>query len=79
MKYVTARYYKTSDEFTEGVKEAETFNVLRRPDDDVNNQAVWDDRKAIVGITRSRVSFWLKKGEKGNEDIGKCCRFPYTG
>lgn len=71
LKYVTARYYKTADEFTEGVKEAETFNVLRRPDDDVNNKAVWDDRGAIVGITRSRVSFWLKKGEKGNEDIGK--------
>ncbi|KAK0129890.1 hypothetical protein ONS96_000436 [Cadophora gregata f. sp. sojae] len=70
LKYVTARYYKTSAEFTEGVKEAERFNVLRRPDDDVNNKAVWDDRNAIVGITRSRASFWLKKGEHGKEDVG---------
>ncbi|PVH89938.1 hypothetical protein DL98DRAFT_476438 [Cadophora sp. DSE1049] len=70
LKYVTARYYKTSAEFTEGVKEAERFNVLRRPDDDVNNKAVWDDRNAIVGITRSRASFWMKKGENGKEDIG---------
>ncbi|KAH6723924.1 hypothetical protein BKA61DRAFT_587352 [Leptodontidium sp. MPI-SDFR-AT-0119] len=70
LRYVTARYYKTSKEFKEGVKEAERFNVLRRPDDDVNNKAVWDDREAIVGITRSRASFWLKKGENGKEDVG---------
>ncbi|KAG4442679.1 hypothetical protein IFR05_001864 [Cadophora sp. M221] len=70
LRYVTARYYKTSKEFKEGVKEAERFNVLRRPDDDVNNKAVWDDRDAIVGITRSRASFWLKKGENGKEDVG---------
>ncbi|KAH9216456.1 hypothetical protein DL95DRAFT_460309 [Leptodontidium sp. 2 PMI_412] len=70
LRYVTARYYKTSQEFKEGVKEAERFNVLRRPDDDVNNKAVWDDREAIVGITRSRASFWLKKGESGKEDVG---------
>ncbi|KAH7419032.1 hypothetical protein BKA64DRAFT_2683 [Cadophora sp. MPI-SDFR-AT-0126] len=70
LKYVTARYYKTSDDFTKGVKEAEGFNVLRRPDDDVNNKAVWDDRNAIVGITRSRASFWLKRGDNGMEDVG---------
>lgn len=71
LRYVTARYYKTSKEFKEGgVKEAEWFNVLRRPDDDINNKAVWDDRDAIVGITRSRASFWLKKGLNGSEDVG---------
>ncbi|KAH7342986.1 hypothetical protein BKA65DRAFT_431202 [Rhexocercosporidium sp. MPI-PUGE-AT-0058] len=70
VRYVTARYYKTAKEFKEGVKEAEKFNVLRRPDDDVNNKAVWDDRDAISGITRSRASFWLKKGEDGKEDVG---------
>lgn len=71
LRYVTARYFKTSDEFTKGVKEAEQFNVMRRPDDDVNNKAVWDDKIAIVGITRTRASFWLRKGEEGKPAVGE--------
>ncbi|CZT40936.1 uncharacterized protein RSE6_00610 [Rhynchosporium secalis] len=70
LRYVTARYYQTSEEFRAGIQEAEAFNVLRRPDDDTNNQAVWDDKDAKVGIMRTRASFWLKKGENGEGDIG---------
>jgi hypothetical protein len=62
-KYVTARYFKTSKIFEQGIKEALDFNVLRRPDDDVNNKAIFDDKGAIVGITRTRASFWMKSGD----------------
>ncbi|KAF4630012.1 hypothetical protein G7Y89_g8127 [Cudoniella acicularis] len=60
-RWVTARYFKTSISFMEGVQEAEQFNVLRRPDDDTNNKALWDDQGAIVGVIRTRASFWLSK------------------
>ncbi len=59
LRFVTARYFKDTASFQKGVKEAESFNVLRRPDDDQNNKSMWDDGGAIVGITRTRASFWL--------------------
>jgi hypothetical protein len=71
LRFVTARYFNKAQSFQEGVKEAELFNVLRRPDDDQNNKSLWDDNAAIVGITRTRASFWLsttdtqKKGAVG--------------
>ncbi|KAL2075332.1 hypothetical protein VTL71DRAFT_275 [Oculimacula yallundae] len=70
LRYVTARYYKSSEEFKQGVKEAGMSNVLRRPDDDQNNKAVWDDQGAIVGISRSRASLWMKTGEAGEGAVG---------
>ena len=74
LRFVTARYFKTSDSFEKGCKEAELFNVLRRPDDDLNNKAVMDDKNAIVGLTRTRASFWLKSADKSQKKgaIGKC-------
>ncbi|PBP25360.1 hypothetical protein BUE80_DR003778 [Diplocarpon rosae] len=70
MRYVTARYYKTSASFKAGVKESERFNVFRRPDDDSNNKAVWDDKDAKVAITRTRASFWLREAERGQCAVG---------
>jgi hypothetical protein len=73
LRFVTARYFKTEDLFKEGFAEAELFNVLRRPDDDQNNKALWDEEGAIVGITRSRASFWLRsEGSPENGAVGKC-------
>jgi hypothetical protein len=71
LRYVTARYYKTTEEFAKGVKEAENFNVFRRLDDDSNNKAVWDDKGAIVGIIRTRASFWLRHADSGKGAVGK--------
>jgi hypothetical protein len=59
-RYATARYYATSDEFKKGCDEAEAFNVQRRPDDDLNNIAFWDDENAKVGVTRARASLWVQ-------------------
>ncbi len=70
LRYVTARYYKTSASFDRGYEEAESFNVLRRPDDDLNNKAIWDEKKAIVSIMRTRASFWLRKAEGGKGAVG---------
>jgi len=53
-------------------QEAENFNILRRPDDDISNNSWWDSRDAIVGLTRSRSTFWLKPEHKaGAPAIGK--------
>ncbi|EKD20377.1 hypothetical protein MBM_01059 [Drepanopeziza brunnea f. sp. 'multigermtubi' MB_m1] len=70
LRYVTARYYKTPQSFKAAIREASNFNVLRRPDDDLNNKAVWDSEDAIVGVMRTRTSFWLKKGQDGNSAVG---------
>jgi hypothetical protein len=77
LRYVTARYFKTQESFKKGVKEAEKFNVLRRPDDDMNNKAVWDDEGAIVGIMRSRASFWLRQGDEKRGPVGRCIQIAY--
>jgi len=72
VRYVTSRYFDTPDSFKRGFEESQTFNVLRRPDDDQNNKAFWDKKEAIVGMTRSRASFWLKQADgPNNPAVGK--------
>jgi Mg2+ and Co2+ transporter CorA len=66
IRFVTARYFKTPKSFMEGFKEAASFNVLRRLDDDQNGKSMWDDKEAIVGIIRTRASFWFKSTENQN-------------
>jgi hypothetical protein len=76
LRFVTARYFQTTADFQEGFQEAESFNVLRRPDDDQNNKSLWDDEKAIVGITRTRASFWVNSADgQGKGAVGKCPSF----
>jgi hypothetical protein len=77
IRFVTARYFETQSCFQEGFREAQLFNVYRRPDDDQNNQSVWDDREAIVGVTRTRASFWFRGAEKeeGGEKMGAVGKF----
>jgi hypothetical protein len=71
LRYVTARYYKTTHMFKSGCQDAERFNVFRRLDDDANNKAVWDDKGAIVGIIRTRASFWLRRADSEEGAVGK--------
>ncbi|KAM4057052.1 putative Mg2+ transporter zinc transport protein [Hirsutella rhossiliensis] len=58
LRFVIPRYFTTPDSFEAGTSEAEAFNVFRRLDDD-QNRSRWDE-EAIVGIMRTRVSFWLR-------------------
>ncbi|RYP32427.1 hypothetical protein DL767_005191 [Monosporascus sp. MG133] len=67
LRYVTARYFETRDKFKEAGSEAQQFNILRRPDDDHSNKAWWDEPGAVVGLTRSRATFWLQKEQSGSE------------
>lgn len=72
LRFPTARYFKTTASFKEGCKQAELFNVLRRPEDDLNNKALWDEQGAIVGVSRTRASFWLRTAKNpGESAIGK--------
>jgi hypothetical protein len=63
IRFVTARYFETTESFQQGFKEAFCFNVMRRPDNDQNNKSVWDGGKMIVGITRTRASFWYRSAD----------------
>ncbi|KAI1426049.1 hypothetical protein F5Y12DRAFT_784157 [Xylaria sp. FL1777] len=69
LRYVTARYFDVSNthhhkhcqlDFKEAGKDADSFNILRRVDDDLSNKSFWDKEGAIVGLTRSRATFWLQ-------------------
>jgi hypothetical protein len=71
IRYVTARYFDKPEDFQACVNEASRFNVLRRPDDDESNKAWWDKKGAIIGLTRSRASFWIKNTKTpGQEAVG---------
>lgn len=70
IRYVTARYFEDEKGFEEAAREAkETFNILRRPDND-KSRGWWDipgdasaghrGTSAAVALTRSRATFWLK-------------------
>jgi hypothetical protein len=77
IRYVTTRYFEDEDGFKKAVAEAkENFNILRRPDDD-KSRGWWDIsgpegsstqcRSAVVALTRSRATFWLKPKTAENE------------
>lgn len=67
VRYVTARYFETSKDFDKASNEAGQFNILRRPDDDLSNKSWWDEKNAVVGLTRSRATFWLQPGHTAGE------------
>ncbi|KAI1743810.1 hypothetical protein F4680DRAFT_407591 [Xylaria scruposa] len=74
LRYVTARYFdanekgsrKEKSSFTEAAEEAAKFNIFRRVDDDLSNKSYWDKEGAIVGLMRSRATFWLKPSDPQN-------------
>lgn len=61
LRYVTPRYFQTGNDFKEAHEEVKQFNISRRPDNDDSNGAWWDEVGAVVGLTRSRATFWLPK------------------
>jgi hypothetical protein len=73
LRFVTARHFKDLSSFVKAFKEAESFNVLRRLGDDQNNNSLWDDKGATVGITRTKASFWLSSTDSREKGaVGKC-------
>ncbi|KAH6839648.1 hypothetical protein B0I37DRAFT_409035 [Chaetomium sp. MPI-CAGE-AT-0009] len=72
VRYVTARYFETSQDFDRAVDEAQRFNILRRLDDDLSNKSWWDEKNAVMGLTRSRATFWLQPGHtSGSLAVGE--------
>ena len=72
LRFATARYFETPESFQKGFAESEKFNVLRRPEDDDNNKALWDKQGAVVGISRTRASFWMGSTESPTKGkVGK--------
>jgi hypothetical protein len=53
--------------FEEAVKEVEAFNVLRRLEDD-HNGGFWDSKDAVIGLTRSKATFWLGSSDSHPEE-----------
>lgn len=67
-RYISARYFKSKEDFKEATESAAAFNIFRRPDDDQSNKAWWDSPEAVVALTRSRATFWVAKGGKQGSD-----------
>lgn len=76
VRYVTTRYFEKKADFVQASDEAKDFNILRRPDDD-QSKGWWDSKEAVVALTRSRATFWLKpKGPQNSTAIGKALITP---
>lgn len=79
VRFIRPRYFENIDSFEVAQREANLFNVFRRPD---NEQNQWEflDGPAIVAISRTRTLFWLNT-DYGNdhETIGTHSRLiPFT-
>jgi hypothetical protein len=73
LRFPTSRYFENQLRFKEGCEQFESFNVYRRLEDDINNTGVWDADKAIVGLSRTRATFWIAKEKSHVEGaIGSC-------
>ncbi|CAO2649151.1 Nn.00g101000.m01.CDS01 [Neocucurbitaria sp. VM-36] len=65
------RYYNSKEIFEESRLEANTWNVLRRPDNDENHWHYQDREGAVVSIMRTRTTVWIGKDKKcGNGTVG---------
>ncbi|EHK97609.1 hypothetical protein M7I_6620 [Glarea lozoyensis 74030] len=64
LRFPAARYYRTPESFRNASNQFERMNVVRKAEDDINNRSKWDEPKAIVGLARTRASFWMS-GEGG--------------
>ncbi|KAH7356162.1 cora-like Mg2+ transporter protein-domain-containing protein [Pyrenochaeta sp. MPI-SDFR-AT-0127] len=71
MRNMRLRYYLNKEEFEASRLEANTWNVLRRPDNDENHWNYQDRAGAIVSIMRTRTTVWVGKDKKcGNGTVG---------
>jgi Mg2+ and Co2+ transporter CorA len=79
MRNMRLRYYKTQKEFDDAWLEANAWNVLRRPEDDVNHWKFADSEGAIVSIMRTRTTMWIGKDKNcGNGTVGIILLDPTT-
>ncbi|KAI1811501.1 hypothetical protein GGS20DRAFT_562730 [Poronia punctata] len=75
LRYVTIRYFDTNEgeyddnwRFRKARADEQDFNISRRLDIDSSSKSFWDKDKpkAIVGLTRSKATLWLKPEKSEN-------------
>jgi hypothetical protein len=72
VRWVRTRYFRTRASFEKARVESNRFNVFRRPDEDLNNRGLLDDKEATVALTRTRASFWKNKTDRKKQTaVGK--------
>ncbi|EUC41168.1 hypothetical protein COCMIDRAFT_106850 [Bipolaris oryzae ATCC 44560] len=64
MRNMRLRYYRTMEDFKHSRLEANTWNVLRRPDNDENHWHYLDEEGAVVSIMRTRTCMWIGKDKE---------------
>lgn len=62
------RYFKTKKSFENARWETNWFNMYRRYDNDENHSQYQDAKDEIVGMSRTRSSFWIGK-DRLNKDV----------
>ncbi|KAF1846007.1 uncharacterized protein K460DRAFT_406234 [Cucurbitaria berberidis CBS 394.84] len=71
MRNMRLRYLTSKEIFKQSRLEANSWNVLRRPDNDENHWHYQDREGAVVSIMRTRTTVWIGKDKKcGNGTVG---------
>jgi hypothetical protein len=66
MRYFQARYFRSRDSLERARTQSGFFNVLRRVEDDENQNPHFDSPGSMVGLVRRRASLWIRP-KKSNE------------
>ncbi|KAH3986431.1 hypothetical protein HBI44_076540 [Parastagonospora nodorum] len=64
MRNMRLRYYKTEKEFQDAAAGANQWNVLRRPEDDINHWKFADSADSVVAVMRTRTTLWIGKDKQ---------------
>jgi hypothetical protein len=71
MRNMRLRYHETEQSYQDSRLEANSWNVLRRPDDDGNHWHYQDKPGAVVSMLRTRTTVWIGKDKRcGNSTVG---------
>lgn len=71
MRNMRLRYFTSEENFHKSKLETNTWNVLRRPDNDDNHWHYQDREGAVVSIQRTRTTMWVGRDRKcGNAIVG---------
>ncbi|KAF2727379.1 hypothetical protein EJ04DRAFT_479110 [Polyplosphaeria fusca] len=71
IRNIRLHHFGSKGEFKEAQQQSNSFNVLRRPDDDQNHWHYMDKPGSIVSLTRTKTSIWTgNTGKDGDISIG---------
>ncbi|KAF2122743.1 hypothetical protein BDV96DRAFT_5507 [Lophiotrema nucula] len=71
IRNVRLHFFESEAVFEDARQESNTFNILRRPDNDQNHWQYLDKAGSIVSLTRTKTSIWVgKTGVTGNATLG---------